>query len=163
MKLLWDSSRKNDTHPWVITLLTYQKKNDNMSLRDMTPDIISGDVQMENGAELKSFLPLTEATFFILLILSPGRKHGYAIMKDVSQMSSGRIVFSTGTLYGALKRLLDQGWIVRLGEGDDSREETTRSRKEYELTSLGRNILSAETARMQQLVKLAVSIQHNGT
>lgn len=45
--------------------------------------------------------------FYILLSLAPGQKHGYAIMKDVEALSDGRLSLSTGTLYGALKRLLD--------------------------------------------------------
>ena len=53
--------------------------------------------------------PLTEPTYFILLSLSPKPKHGYAIMKDVKELSKSRVILSTGTLYGALKRLLDQG------------------------------------------------------
>ena len=60
--------------------------------------------------------PLTESTYFILLSLSPEPKHGYAIMKEVQELSEGRVVLSTGTLYGALKRLLDEGWIIRLEE-----------------------------------------------
>lgn len=60
--------------------------------------------------------PLTEATFFILLSLSSAPKHGYAIMKEVKELSKGQIVFSTGTLYGALKRLLEQGWIKRVSD-----------------------------------------------
>ena len=114
---------------------------------------------METKTEIQSFLPLTEATFFILLSLSPGPKHGYAITKAVNQMSGGRIIFSTGTLYGAIKRLLEQGWIIRNGEGEEGTNETTRSRKDYELTSLGKNVLNAEVARMNELVQLAVSIQ----
>lgn len=122
---------------------------------------------METKTDIQSSLPLTEATFFILLSLAPGPKHGYAIMKAVNQMSNGRITFSTGTLYGAIKRLLDQGWIVRNGEGEEGREEnaqihsdeTTRSRKEYELTSIGRKVFNAEVYRMQELVQLAISSQ----
>ncbi len=122
---------------------------------------------METKMDIQSSLPLTEATFFILLSLAPGPKHGYAIMKAVNQMSNGRITFSTGTMYGAIKRLLDQGWIVRNGEGEDAREEnahtrndeTSRSRKEYELTGLGRKVYSAEVSRMQELVQLAISSQ----
>ncbi|MCL4562533.1 MAG: helix-turn-helix transcriptional regulator [Chloroflexi bacterium] len=114
---------------------------------------------METKLDINSLLPLTEATFFILLSLSPGPKHGYAILKDVHDLSHGRITFSTGTLYGALKRLLDQGWIVRSGESEGEEAETSRSRKEYELTRLGRKILSSETTRMSDLVQLAVSIQ----
>ena len=106
--------------------------------------------------DAKNSLPLTEATFFILLCLSPGPKHGYAIMKGVNQMSGGRITFSTGTLYGALKRLLDQQWIVRNGEEDEG--DNSRSRKDYELTELGREILNAEVTRMKDVVQLALSM-----
>jgi DNA-binding PadR family transcriptional regulator len=118
---------------------------------------------METDQDIKSFLPLTEATFFILISLFPEPKHGYAIMKEVHQMSYGRITFSTGTLYGALKRLLDQGWIARNGEGEESGEETSRSRKDYELTSLGRRVMNSEVGRMKDLVQLAVSIQPEGS
>lgn len=97
-------------------------------------------------------LPLTEATFYILLSLAPGPKHGYAIMKDVAALSGGRTTLSTGTLYGALARLLERGWVVRL-EDDDP--ESGRSKKAYELTALGRRLLTAETARMEALVSTA--------
>jgi DNA-binding PadR family transcriptional regulator len=60
---------------------------------------------------------LTETTFFILLSLSSGKKHGYLIMKEVERLSGGRTSRSTGTLYGVLGRLLDQGWIERVDEG----------------------------------------------
>ena len=114
---------------------------------------------MEPESDSNSFLPLTEATFFILLSLSAGPKHGYAIMKATDQMSSGRIMFSTGTLYGAIKRLLDQSWIVRNGETEDGEDEPARSRKDYALTALGRRVLNSEVARMEGLVRLAVSMR----
>ena len=97
-------------------------------------------------------LPLSEAVFFILLSLSPGPKHGYAIMKDVEALSDTRVSLSTGTLYGALKRLLEGGWVRRF---DDDGNETGRQRKAYALTELGKGILEAETARMQNLVVVA--------
>ena len=97
-------------------------------------------------------LPLSEAVFFILLSLSPGPKHGYAIMKDVESLSDSRVSLSTGTLYGALKRLLESGWIKRV---DDDRNETGRQRKAYVLTQLGKGILEAETARMKNLIVVA--------
>ena len=96
-------------------------------------------------------LPLSEATFLILLSLAPQPKHGYAIMKDVGALSNGRVQISTGTLYGALKRLLDQGWIERF----DETVVEGRERKAYRLTVLGRRILDAETIRMQSLVTTA--------
>ena len=98
-------------------------------------------------------LPLSEAVFFILLSLSPGPKHGYAIMKDVEALSDSRVNLSTGTLYGALKRLLDGGWIRRVN--DEEQDESGRERKAYALSQLGKGILEAETARMQNLVVAA--------
>jgi DNA-binding PadR family transcriptional regulator len=119
--------------------------------------VINGDF-MDSKSDFQTFFPLTEATFFILMNLSSGPKHGYAIMKEVHEMSKGRIRFSTGTLYGALKRLLDQDWIVRGDEGVENGEETSRTRKEYELTSLGKKVLQSEIDRMRDLVRLAASI-----
>lgn len=117
---------------------------------------------MELKKEFELFLPITEATFFIMLSLSPGPKHGYAIMKEVSQMSRGRVMFSTGTLYGAIKRLLDLGWIVRDDEGEEGGDETSRSRKNYALTSLGRKVLVSEVNRMKDLIALAATLQSEG-
>jgi DNA-binding PadR family transcriptional regulator len=97
--------------------------------------------------------PLTESTYWILLSMGPGPSHGYAIMKDVEALSSGRIVLSTGTLYGALKRLLELEWIERVD--DPAQDETGRPRKAYRLTRLGRQILEAELGRLKALVKAA--------
>jgi len=96
-------------------------------------------------------LPLTEATFYILLSLSTGKKHGYLIMKDVDHLSDKRVSMGTGTLYGALGRLLDQGWIERVNE----ERENGRLRKAYILTDLGRSILAAETKRLESAVSAA--------
>ena len=102
-------------------------------------------------SEITGQLPLTEATFFILLSLSSGQKHGYVIMKDVESLSDGRITLGTGTLYGALGRLLDREWIERVEE-----EQTSgRPRKAYVLSDLGRRILSAETERLRSLLSVA--------
>ena len=56
---------------------------------------------MESPSEIQTQLPLTEATYFILLSLAPGPRHGYAIMKDVHSLSHGHVTLSTGTLYTA--------------------------------------------------------------
>ncbi len=94
-------------------------------------------------------LPLSEAVFLILLSLMPGPKHGYAIMKDVLALSENRVSLSTGTLYGALKRLLKQQWVARVDEA--LAVKNGRERKEYVLTKLGMRILDAEAARMHAL------------
>jgi DNA-binding PadR family transcriptional regulator len=108
--------------------------------------------------------PLREPTLFILLTLSKGRKHGYAILKDVEAISEGRVVLSTGTLYGALARLLEQGVIRKSSDdsGGDSSGSKSRSgsadirvRKYYELTQFGRRVLEVEINRMSKILATA--------
>jgi DNA-binding PadR family transcriptional regulator len=96
------------------------------------------------------FFPLTEPVLLILLSLAGQPRHGYSILKDVEQMSDGRVVLSTGTLYGALRRLLDEDWIERIEEQDSS-----RGRQAYRLTTRGRRNLQVEVGRMKQLTRLA--------
>jgi len=91
----------------------------------------------------------------ILLSLAPGPKHGYAILKEVEALSDGRVKLSTGTLYGAIERLLDQGWIYRVD--DPIPNSTNRKRKAYDLTEQGRKVLNAETVRLRKLVSVAIS------
>jgi len=100
--------------------------------------------------DVKEHLPLREATFFILLSLATAPRHGYAIMKDTARLSNGRVTLSTGTLYGAIKRLLEAGWIRRFENGDA--EENGRQKKEYELTEQGRRIFDAEVTRLESIV-----------
>ncbi len=95
-------------------------------------------------------LPLTEPVLLILMSLAGEPRHGYSILKDVERMSNGRVVLSTGTLYGALRRLLDDDWIERFEES-----ETPRGRQAYRLTPQGRRNLQMEVDRMKHLTRLA--------
>ena len=88
---------------------------------------------------------LTEAVFYILLSLTE-RRHGYGIMQRTAELSSGRLVISAGTLYGALSTLMEKGWIKQLDIVADSR------RKEYQITAAGREVLEQELARLEELV-----------
>jgi DNA-binding PadR family transcriptional regulator len=108
-----------------------------------------------------TYLPLREPTFYILLSLWPEPKHGYAILKDVEILSEGRVLLSTGTLYGAIKRLLDRKWIRRVA--DPVPNSTDRERKAYALTEQGRRALNAEIQRMEKLVSLAQTQTAEGT
>ena len=108
---------------------------------------------MPSQQDIQSILPLTEATFFIMLSLSSGPAHGYAIMKDVAALSDRRVVLSTGTLYGALGRLLDEGLIERVPSGEDA--SAGRPRKAYVLTKHGHRVLEMEMTWMQSLVTTA--------
>jgi len=103
----------------------------------------------------QNFLPLSEATFYILLSLSGGRKHGYAILKDISTLSGGALQLSTSTLYGALGRMQEQGLIVRVESGADEAGGPGLPRKAYELTPLARRVLEAEFVRLRRQVQAA--------
>jgi DNA-binding PadR family transcriptional regulator len=95
-------------------------------------------------------LPLSEPVLLILLSLAERPRHGYAILKNVEEMSDGRVSLSTGTLYGALRRLLEDRWIERFKE-----EESSRGRQAYHLTARGRQILRVEVSRLKHLTKVA--------
>lgn len=121
------------------------------------------DLPVDEGVP-PELTPLREPTLFILLALSKGRKHGYAILKDVEALSAGRVILSTGTLYGALARLLEQGVIRKSGDdngqgssGSKSRsvDADVRVRKYYELTQFGLRVLEVEINRMAAILAAA--------
>ena len=103
--------------------------------------------------------PLTEATYFIMLSLSHKPRHGYAIMKDVRNLSENRLILTTGTLYGVIKRLLKLGWIERIEDEQNKHkyEEIGRIRKAYALTNLGQRVLKSEISRLQLMIDAAHS------
>lgn len=104
-------------------------------------------------AQSPELKPLSESTYFILLSLVPQPRHGYGIMKEVVMLSDGRTHLSTGTLYGALSRLLDRGWIERIDANHD--QEAQRLQKVYRLTSRGNAVLNSEIDRLKRLVAAA--------
>ena len=96
-------------------------------------------------------LPLTPAMFYVLVALADGDTHGYAIMKDVEQLTGGAVRLSTGTLYGIIKRLLADGLIREAGlqtKGDERR-------RSYALTPFGKDVARAEAARLEQTIAIA--------
>ena len=94
--------------------------------------------------------PISEPVLLILLSLAERPRHGYAILQDTQEISDGRVRLSTGTLYGALGRLLEDGWIERF-ESDDR----SRGKQSYRLTAVGRRNLQAEVSRLKQLARIA--------
>src|ERR1700756_238315 len=86
--------------------------------------------------------PLTPALFHVLLALSDGDKHGYAILKEVEEHTSGEVQLSTGTLYGIIKRLLADGLIVEL-RSRPAAEDDDQRRRYYRLTEDGRRLAVA--------------------
>src|SRR6478752_5217563 len=97
--------------------------------------------------------PISEPVFLILVSLADTPRHGYALMKDIEALSEGRVRLSTGTLYGAIRRLLEDGWIERFAQKD-----TSRDKQAYRLTTAGRGRLKAEVTRMKQLTRAAAAI-----
>ncbi len=92
--------------------------------------------------------PLTEPVLLILTSLAAHPRHGYALIQDIELLSAGRVRMSTGTLFGALRRLLEDGWIERFEQ-----EDTARQKQAYRLTSAGRRQLQAELQRMKELTR----------
>jgi DNA-binding PadR family transcriptional regulator len=103
-----------------------------------------------------SLLPLTPAAFHILLALADGERHGYAIMRDVEERSDGDVRLAPGTLYGAIKRMLDQGIVEETDDRPDAEDDDER-RRYYRLTRFGRDVVRAEAARLERLVEAARS------
>jgi DNA-binding PadR family transcriptional regulator len=95
-------------------------------------------------------MEVSEPVLLILLSLAEQPRHGYAILRDTERMSEGRVRLSTGTLYGALGRLLEEKWIERFKE-----QESSRGRQAYRLTAAGRRNLQMEVARMKHLTHVA--------
>ncbi len=102
------------------------------------------------AAQVTEHKPLTEPVLLILLSLATEPRHGYSLMKDIQALSNSRVSLSTGTLYGALRRLLEDGWIARFEQPD-----TSRDKQAYKLTSAGRKQLEFELRRLNQLTRAA--------
>jgi DNA-binding PadR family transcriptional regulator len=98
--------------------------------------------------------PLTPAMFHILLALAGGERHGYAIMREVDDLTGGARRLGPGSLYGSIKRLLADGLIEECGDRPDSAADDER-RRYYRLTDLGRRAAGTEARRLEVLVVAA--------
>jgi DNA-binding PadR family transcriptional regulator len=107
---------------------------------------------MSKPSRPESFLPLRQNWFHVLLSLADQEQHGYGIMKEVLDRTEGKVRLWPATLYGTLKRLIEEELIEeslakRLPTNDDAR------RRYYRLTKLGRHVLGAETERLEDLIR----------
>ncbi len=96
--------------------------------------------------------PLTTAVFHILLALSDQERHGYAIIKEVSDQTNGAIKLGAGTLYGTIKRLLESEWIIESDTRPDPSLDDER-RRYYRITPKGHAAAISEAERLEQLVR----------
>ncbi|HEX8996442.1 MAG TPA: PadR family transcriptional regulator [Ktedonobacterales bacterium] len=108
----------------------------------------------EREASIEERLPLTPAVFHILLALAGGERHGYAIMREVANQTGGKMRLGPGTLYGSIRRMLDDG-IIEESEARPDPDLDDERRRYYRLTSYGRRVAEAEAARLQALTRVA--------
>ncbi|ASV13923.1 hypothetical protein CHCC15325_0326 [Bacillus licheniformis] len=117
----------------------------------MKKAILNNEVRKVMKKTAENYLPLTQATYYILLSLTQPL-HGYGIMQRVESMSEGEVKLGPGTLYGALSKLEKQGLIKKEGETGDNR------RKQYILTNEGWAVVELEFKRLSKLVAISQSI-----
>jgi len=98
--------------------------------------------------------PLTPAVFEILLCLADGEKHGYAIMREVSERSEGRLRMGPGTLYGSIGRMLSAG-LIEESPGRPAAGQEDERRRYYRITRRGRHAAEEEAQRLLDLVRTA--------
>lgn len=95
--------------------------------------------------------PLTHVVYHILLALSRGARHGYGVIKDIAEATDGRLELEAGTLYAAIKRMRDDGWIDEVPGPDDA----DARRRYYVLSARGQEVLRTESERLAAMVELA--------
>jgi DNA-binding PadR family transcriptional regulator len=100
----------------------------------------------------QDFLPLKPQWFHILLSLAGGEQHGYGIMQEVLDRTTGKVRLWPATLYGSLKRLIEADLIEESDERPAPELDDAR-RRYYRLTPLGKGVLDAECERLQELVR----------
>ena len=100
--------------------------------------------------DVERLLPLAPAILHILIALGEGERHGYAVMQEVAERTEGKVRMSPGTLYGSIRKMLDEGLIEELFRrgvpADDER------RRYYRVTKFGRAVAAAEAERLASLL-----------
>jgi DNA-binding PadR family transcriptional regulator len=110
---------------------------------------------------VEELLPLKPDAFYVLFVLLHGERHGYAIIREASARSDGRVELQAGALYRLLARLVDDGLVVEsqrrpAADADDER------RRYYRVTALGRRTIAAEADRMATLAAAARAALRGG-
>jgi DNA-binding PadR family transcriptional regulator len=98
--------------------------------------------------------PLSAQVFQILLSLLDGDMHGYALIQDIRRRTEDEIVLTASTLYAAVKRMLNVGWIEEV-EPEELPSDHDERRRYYRMTALGRGAARAEAQRLQRLTDMA--------
>jgi DNA-binding PadR family transcriptional regulator len=101
----------------------------------------------------ESYLPLKPHWFHVLLCLADQDQHGYGIMQEVLDRTGGKVRLWPATLYGTIKRLIDED-LIEESDARPAPELDDARRRYYRLTSFGRRVLAAESGRLQDLVRV---------
>ena len=112
--------------------------------------------------DVVAYIPLKTNWFHILLSLAAGEQHGYGIMQDVLEQTTGKLRLWPATLYGAIKRLIEAG-LIEESDVRPAPEEDDARRRYYRLTPLGRQVLDAECDRLNDLVRAIRSTRKAAT
>lgn len=99
-------------------------------------------------------LPLKPTDYLTLVALSEGQSHGYGLVKRIEELSGGSVRLVPGNFYSVLSRLMQEG-LLDESERRASEDLDNRKRRYYAITTLGREVASAETSRLKALVKVA--------
>jgi len=99
--------------------------------------------------------PLTESTFYTLLVLKRPM-HGYGIIKEVEELTKGRLVLAAGTLYGVLQNLNKHDLISFIND-----HHVNKRRKEYIITSTGNDLHKYEIKRLKEVIKIVKKVHFN--
>ena len=102
--------------------------------------------------DVQALIPLKPQWFHIMLSLAGGEQHGYGIMQEVLNRTTGKVRLWPATLYGSIKRLIAAELIEESDERPAPELDDAR-RRYYRLTPLGRRVLDAECERLQELVR----------
>ena len=104
----------------------------------------------KRDTEIDRQLPLPPAVFHILIALGEGERHGYAVMQDVAERTGGKVRMSPGTLYGSIRKMLDEGLIEELFRRGQAADDERR--RYYRVTKFGRAVAAAEAERLTALL-----------
>jgi len=113
-------------------------------------------MSLRDQSAAEDLTPLSPAVFHILLSLGEGERHGYAIKREVTARTEGKLRLGPGALYGSINKMLELGLIEESSDRPDPHLDDER-RRYYRITAYGRKVAQAEAIRMRELVQLAAA------
>jgi DNA-binding PadR family transcriptional regulator len=108
----------------------------------------------DKQSTVDALLPLPLPVLHLLLALTEGERHGYALKREILNRTNGKLNLTAGALYGSINRMLEDSLIAESGDRPDPHLDDER-RRYYRITPLGRRVAQAEVARLRQLVRIA--------